>query len=247
MVLSQGLKYSTATLNAASYDPGIVPTPGQINVPPYIIDRNAGRPPRISQWNISLQREITKDLLMEAAFVGNRGVWLNANSLVNYNALSPQRVASVGLSLNNPANLTLLASPFNSAAVKAAGFTTPPYATWPTTLTLAQALRPFPQFGNITSVGAPLGNSWYDALQTKLTKRYSNGLQLNATFTWQQELTTAESAAVSDVFNRSLQKAVSANSQPLVMVLAYSYQLPGVGPGRIAKTAIHGWARVQKV
>jgi hypothetical protein len=31
------------------------------------------------------------------------------------------------------------------------------------------------------------------------------------------------------------------------MVLAYSYQLPGVGPGRIAKTAIHGWARVQKV
>ena len=241
MVLSQGLKYSTATLNAASYDPGIVPTPGQINVPPYIIDRNAGRPPRISQWNISLQREITKDLLMEAAFVGNRGVWLNANSLVNYNALSPQRVASVGLSLNNPANLTLLASPFNSAAVKAAGFTTPPYATWPTTLTLAQALRPFPQFGNITSVGAPLGNSWYDALQTKLTKRYSNGLQLNATFTWQQELTTAESAVVNDVFNRSLQKAVSANSQPLVLVLAYSYQLPNVGPGRIAKAAIHGW------
>ena len=242
VTLSQGLQYSMATINAASYNPGIVPYAGAITSPPYFIDRNAGRPGRVNQWNISLQREITKDLMLEAAFVGNRGVWLQANNLINLNALSPQRVAAAGLSLSNPANLTLLASPFNSAQVKAAGFTTPPYAGWPTTLTLAQALRPFPQFGNITVYGAPLGNSWYDALQTKLTKRYSNGLQINATFTWQQELTTAESAAVNDPFNRALQKAVSANSQPLVLVVAYSYHLPVPGLGnKFAKAALHGW------
>jgi outer membrane receptor protein involved in Fe transport len=82
VVLSQGLQYSTAALNAASYNPEIVPSPGQINSPPYIIDKNAGRPARVNQWNISLQREITKDLLLEVAFVGNRGAWLQANNKV---------------------------------------------------------------------------------------------------------------------------------------------------------------------
>jgi hypothetical protein len=77
VVLSQGQQYSLAALNDASYNPAIVPSPGQINGPPYIIDRNAGRPGRVNQWNISLQRELTKDLLLEAAFVGNvaAGEW----------------------------------------------------------------------------------------------------------------------------------------------------------------------------
>lgn len=61
-------------MTAASYDPGIVPHPGQINTPPYRIDRNAGRPPRINQWNISVQRELTRDLVVEAAYVGNHSV-----------------------------------------------------------------------------------------------------------------------------------------------------------------------------
>lgn len=240
VVLSQGLQYSPAALTAASFDPGILPSPGQINSPPYLLDRNAGRPPRVNQWSISLQREITKDLVIEAAFVGNRAVWLQANNLIDYNALSQQRLASFGLNVNNAADRTLLTSPLNSAAVKAAGFTAP-YAGWPTTLTLAQALRPFPQFGNVPAMGASVGNSWYDALQSKITKRFSRGLQLNAAFTWSQELTTAEGAAVNDVFNRANQKAVSAQSQPVVLVVGYSYELPAVGPGRIAKAALRGW------
>jgi hypothetical protein len=194
----------------------------------------------VNQWSISLQREITKDLVIEAAFVGNRGVWLLANNLVDFNALSQQRVSSFGLNVNNAADRTLLTSPVNSAAVKAAGFTAP-YAGWPTTLTLAQALRPFPQFGNIPAVGAPVGNSWYDALQSKVTKRFSKGLQVNAAFTWSQELTTAEGAAVNDVFNRVNQKAVSAQSQPVVLVVGYSYELPGVAPGKVAKALFRGW------
>jgi hypothetical protein len=90
-VLSQGLQYNPAALNDASYNPGIVPSPGQINGPPYIIDRNAGRPPRINQWNISLQRQFARDFLVEAAFVGNRGAWLQANNLAIYNHSCPKQ------------------------------------------------------------------------------------------------------------------------------------------------------------
>jgi hypothetical protein len=238
-VLRNGLQYNPAALTAASYDPGILPSPGQINSPPYLIDRNGGRPPRINQWNISLQREITKNLVLEVSYVGNRGAWLQANSLVDLNGLSQERLASSGLNVNNAADRTLLTSQLRSAQVAAAGFKAP-YAAFPTTLTLAQSLRPYPQFGNIPVWWAPIGNSWYDALQSKLTKRYSNGLDVTATFTWQKELTTAENAAVNDVFNRKNQKAISGQSQPLVLVTAFTYELPRFGNSMTRKT-LGGW------
>jgi hypothetical protein len=50
------------------------------------------------------------------------------------------------------------------------GFNTPPYPGFPTSQTVAQSLRPFPQFGNIATMWAPLGNTWYDALQMKATR-----------------------------------------------------------------------------
>lgn len=85
-----------------------------------------------------------------------------------------------------------------------------------------------------------MGNSWYDALQTKVTKRYSHGLDLLATFTWQKELTTAEGTAVNDVFNRPIQKAISAQSQPLVFVTAFSYEVPKFGPN-VVRQVLGGW------
>ena len=83
-------------------------SPGQINGPPYIIDRNAGRPPRINQWNISLQREVARDVIVEAAYIGNHGVWeangssqgfynASVGNLVNYDAVSPAVLAAHGL------------------------------------------------------------------------------------------------------------------------------------------------------
>ncbi len=52
---------------------------------------------------------------------------------------------------------------------------------FPDSGTVIQSLRPFPQYGSIGTLWAPLGDSWYNALQAKLIKRYSRGL----TFTGQ--------------------------------------------------------------
>ncbi len=221
--LQNGLNYNLAQLYNTTLNPGLYPQPGQINNPPAILDINAARPPRMTQWNISLQRQITPTLLIEAAYVGNRGVWFEADTLVNPNAISAQRLASFGLSLNNPANVALLTMPLNSSAVSAAGFKAP-YAGFPTTATLAQALRPFPQMGTIAEIGAPLGNTYYDALQAKLTKRLSHGLDMQANFVWQKELDDNE--VVNDVFNRANQKTLSSLSQPLATVVSFNYQVP---------------------
>ncbi len=247
---SNGLNYSTAALYAVSYNPGIRPSAGQLNAPPSLVDPNAGRPPRMNQWNIALQREITRDLLVEAAYVGNRGVWFVANSLVNPNALTPQRLLAFGLDVNSATDRSLLTSPISSPAVVARGFQ-PPYAGFPAGATLAQALRPYPQFSSVSVIEAPLGDEWYDALQMKATKRTSFGLEATATFAWQKELNDmgqgygtglgTVTGNVNNVYNRRNQKSISALSEPFASSIGFSYQVPGLGHNRWARAAIGGW------
>ena len=240
--MRNGLRYNPADLYNASYDAGIRPTAGQIDSPPYWLDPNAGRPPRVSQWSIGLQREITHNLVVEAAYVGNRGVWYQGNSLIDLNGISAARLSAAGIDITRASDRTLLTSRVNSTVAAAAGYRAP-YASFPTTQTVAQLLRPYPQYGNITVQWAPLGKTWYDSLQVKLTKRYSHGLDLTAAFTWQKEFTSgAESqngggAAINDVFNRPNQKTISANSQPLVFVTAFNYRLPALGSNRLLRNA----------
>jgi len=237
---AQGLPYTQAQLYPTSLNAGIDPYPGLTNSPPAWIDPNGGRPPRINQWNISLQRSLTKDLLAEAAYVGNRGAWLVATNLDDLNALTPQILAKNGLSLSNPANLSLLTSTFASGKPQAAGFQLP-YVGAPMGDTLAQALRPFPQFGNIGVTWAPLGDSWYDALQAKLTQRLWHGFYAQYAFTWQKELTTAESTMVNDVFNRPVQKAISGSSIPLVSAFLLNYQMPAFATNKLVRALQRDW------
>src|SRR5581483_9614536 len=42
------------------------------------VDPGIARPARQNQWSIGIQREIIRDLAVEVAYVGNRGVWWNA-------------------------------------------------------------------------------------------------------------------------------------------------------------------------
>src|SRR5206468_6504392 len=72
ITLRNGLIYNPADLHKVTLDPGARPTAGTVTSPNYYLDPNAGRPGRIQQWNLSLQREVAKDLVVEAAYVGNR-------------------------------------------------------------------------------------------------------------------------------------------------------------------------------
>ena len=103
--------------------PGTVTTvfPGNVGY----LDQNAGRPPRQSQWSIGLQRELSRDIVVEASYVGNRGAWWASINPVapgtpgmnNINALTPERLRAVGLDINNPTDQALLTSQLSSAAV----------------------------------------------------------------------------------------------------------------------------------
>ena len=115
--------------------------------------------------------------MVEAAYVGNRGAWWLSTVLDNYNALTPQMLWPPGLDINNAADRAILRAQIGSTA--AGRFQNKlPYAGFPTTSTVAQSLRPFPQFtSGLAPLWAPQGHTWYDSLQAKVTKRFSHGLE----------------------------------------------------------------------
>jgi hypothetical protein len=236
--------------------PGYIPPES-----PFIsIDRNAGRLPRILQYSLGIQRELSQGTLIDIAYVGNRGVWWTAPLLETYayNALTPQNVTAFGLNNSSASSLSLLTTPIASAtgvvnpAIAAlfpwmqvvktpGGFPTIPsvYPGFPATEPLNQALRPYPQwFGVPPFLGPPLGDTWYDSLQLKVTRRFYHGLTVNYAFTWQKELALGAASdtsylvpadtRINDVFNYGLDKQISPYSRPFLSILALTYQTPAL-------------------
>jgi hypothetical protein len=129
--------------------------------------------------------------------------------------------------------------PWMQVVKTAGGFPTIPavYPGFPATQPLNQALRPYPQwFGVPPFLGPPLGDTWYDALQLKVTRRFWKGLSAQYVFSWQKELSLGaasdtsylvpQSGRINDVFNRGLNKQLNPYSRPIVSTLSLSYQTP---------------------
>jgi len=247
LYLRDGLQFDRNLLYSATLDPGIRPTAGQIDTPSAWVDPDGGRPARVTQWSAGFQRQITANFAIDANYVGNRGAWFQANSLIDLNALTPQRLAAFGLDIHNAADRSLLTSQISSTLAAQRGFNKLPYPAFPAGQTVAQSLRPFPQFGTLGSRWSPLGNNWYDSLQVKATKRHSHGLDATVSFTWQKELLRGSDdqggggGSINDVFNRRNQKYISGNSQPLVLVFAVNYQVPSLGARRWMRHVTGGW------
>ena len=105
---------------------------------------------------------------------------------------------------------------------------------------MAQALRPFPQYGNITNWHwVPDGDTWYESLQMKATKRFTHGLEFGSNFTWAKQLTSGveddfgrgDGVIINNAFNRPNQKALSVFDQPFQFVFSGSYITPKLSGG----------------
>ena len=246
-LMRNGMPYKITFPN---FDPGQYLFPGVLGSAPQEQDQNAGRPARQLQWSLGVQRELAPNLLVEATYVGNRGAWWNAAGLICENCIQPQVFAQYGLSLNNAADRTLLASPVSSTTAMTRGFGLP-YPGFPSSATVAQSLRPFPQYGNITNWHwVPDGDTWYESLQMKATKRFSHGLEFGSGFTWAKQLTQGveddfgrgDGVIINDAFNRRNQKALSVFDQPFQFVFSGSYTTPKwSGGNKLAGNKIVSW------
>ena len=139
--------------------------------------------PRKYQWNFTVERQFGDDLGVSTAYVASMGHHLYATQQINQLPRSAQSLPD-----------TLLRSSISSAQAQAAGIVAP-FAgftqLWGTRGTVAQALRPYPQFGDMEIYGSTYGNSNYHSFQAKVDKRYRGGLTGTLAYTWSKFLTDA--------------------------------------------------------
>ncbi|SPE39911.1 hypothetical protein SBA3_3490008 [Candidatus Sulfopaludibacter sp. SbA3] len=243
--LQNGIVYNPASLSTLNLNPGVNTTPGQLNTFSSVWgglynDPGAGRPARINQWNVALQRQLTKDMTIEAAYVGNRGVWEPSNGLVNLNSISSARLKALGIDLTNAATRTLLTSTIGSAAAKAAGFTLP-YPTFPTTATVAQSLRPFPEYNSsLPAEFVNQGNSYYDSLQVKFIKRFTHGLDVSSAYTFSKTINVG-GYINADPTNRAIQRGLDSNDYPHIFVSASTYTTPRLTSNKFIRNVLGDW------
>ena len=230
--------------------------------------RSYGRPARTQNWSFEIQKQLATDLILSAGYVGVKGDYLHTN-IAQVNALNP-KYYSLGNALSDDPT-----SPAGQAALVSVGVTSlpswfeplygPSGPTGGSNNTVAQVLRPFPQYLDIggsnngmCSCLENLGISTYNAFQAKLERRFRNGLNLLASYTYSKTLTNADSAipvfsgfqtndfAAQNPFNPKSQKALSFQDTPHMLVLSYLYELPA-GPGKkylnhgVASKVLGGW------
>lgn len=168
------------------------------------------------------------------------GIWwptYAGQPLTNYYFLSSDTLKQYGVNLSDPNDLKMLLAAIGSPS--AGRFQNKvPFAGFPLTATVAQALRPLPQFTAISLMNPPLGDPWYNSLQLTANKRFSDGLQFDFAFTWSKSLDTFQGTP--DVQNRGLAKGLSNLDQPLVTRIGATYTLPKWGPKGVS-FAVRDW------
>ncbi len=200
---------------------------------------NGFRTGRTLQYTIDVQRELPFNLVVSAGYVGHRADRLRSNFgrpnaltldqlklgneilRTDINAVtSQQRAYASSVGVNIPANANAVYPGFGG--------------------NVAQAIRPFPQYGLITDILESEGESEYNALQLKIDRRFSQGFQFGASYTFSRLITNAsEDILGGSPLNGVLQnpydledlKTVSPTHSPHVFVTNFLAEIP-FGKGR---------------
>jgi hypothetical protein len=213
------------------------------------------------QYNLTVQRQLGTSMVFQLGYVGSQAHRLLATHEINPS--NPQTcldiIALLGANScgqyneDNAYNLTVPAGfnfhmPNGTVVTGAAGGT-------PLTLV---GLRPYssPNCNPLTGANCPafpvllnifaqdtIANSNYNSLQAMLQKRFSKGLQIQASYTWSKSIDQASSFEdVLDPFNYRRTRAPSLFNAPHRFVINYTWELPVPKYSGLAGRVVDGWA-----
>ncbi len=206
------------------------------------VAKDYGRPGMIQNWSLEVQHQLAPDLILSVGYVGTRATRL-FSSLAQINSVQPNFL-SLGNKLADSVD-----SPAGQATLATLGVTVPswfdPLYASSGNNTVGQLLRPFPQYQGISTdcCRENLGQSSYNALEAKLERRFRNGLNVLASYTYSKLLTDSDSTfpffssfntnafGAQNPNNLKAEKHPSYQDIPHAFVLSYLYELPA-GPGK---------------
>ena len=215
----------------------------------------------IYNFNLGVEYEFPHQIVVSAAYVGSRGLFLPLGPTADLNMLDLGTIAKYGASLCvDTSDPSCVLVPNTWAAIQPAtnsNFGSPTVPLW-------VSLQKYPQFGNgsygngngINVTGYPAGDSIYHSLQTKVQKRLTGHFTTLATFTWAKLITDdgfpplqfvgSHVGQPQDWKNLRFDRSVSPQDVKYQFTGQASYDLP-VGKGQrvnlngVADAILGGW------
>jgi hypothetical protein len=173
------------------------------------------------QWDLEVQQQFGQGLMADISYAGSKGTHLSYSTR-QLNQL-PDSLLSMGTALN-----TLVTNPFYGHIASGLLSTAK--------VAEGQLLRPHPQFQNFQDTAAEVGDSHWDALETRLVKRFKTGGVISASYTWSKLISNTDTltswlenhgaAGVQDWNNLRAEKSLATYDVPNRFVVSYVLNLP---------------------
>jgi hypothetical protein len=217
--------------------------------PTYTRPTTGGKSPYTENYNLTFEQQLTPSMSFSLSYAGSATHFIPINGGVG---IYSDQVDPKYFVLGNL--LTAQYSPTTLAAAQAIvpGISLP----YPNFVgSIAQMLRPFPQYSGLYDTNGRAGNSHYNSLQAYLQRKMSRGLYLLVSYTWSKEIDDAgganelslASTAPRSAYHLEWQRSVGANNYPHDLTVVEVYQLP-FGKGHmlggnnaLANEVIGGW------
>lgn len=200
--------------------------------------------PTTNMWSLDIQKSWARDFAITVGYIGQNTHHMAGGYPAN-------QVNPGYLSLGS-----LLTKPITDPAVVAAGYS-PPFpgfvALYGSSVPLAQALKPFPQYQTVSNVGNRLFGSNYNAMLVKAEHHFSHGFQYLVSYTFSKTLTNTNLteefgySGPQNAYDLKAEKYLAGFDIPQALVASYTYALPW-GPGEpwlnhgFFSNIVGGWA-----
>jgi hypothetical protein len=183
------------------------------------------RPPRVIEWNLSVQRELAQNLVLHVAYVGTHstGIWNNEDSNLDQPLLPLDTNFTT-----NPAIDPLLSGNYGRPYYSA-----------------------LPYLSVINPIDYPNFSIGFNGLETKLEKRFSQGSTLLASYTWSHNIGSFQGAHTGQTQIADFPNAQRGNVDPDYrhrLTVSYTYEFPfgqgkpyGAGMNSLENAVAGGW------